>query len=423
MECGFVVQTMFPGKGEKQKSKLVKKGVISINFITPFVLTILEKIMKFNTNFSVFIISLILFFSCKGKTYQRVEIDIFGEIGPLNINIEKILPLETLDHSLIGEVSKVRYNEGRYYVLDRLVSQNLFLFDQDGNFLKRLSRGRGPGEVLSPIEFVIDSAARSVFVWDTGTHYLSEYDLNLNFKSAEFIEDLFLTHAEDIGNGLWLIYNPVPVKEDNGELGYFLYSIYDLNNKNYLAKIFPIKSDLINLGAMMPISVSQNRVLFSAPFSNFLYSLQDSESGIYREEFLFNFGSLTLHKNDIEKGISHVYKEARGGKIIIPFYGIGENREFISFNFSLYGRDNFLLFSKKTKGSFYSETIFQEKILPKCRLIGSFGDNQFLAFADPIDVLSFFQYQADLYEMVSKIHDLSNPCIIIFSVRENENSQ
>lgn len=376
--------------------------------------------MRYYKKYRVLFLTFLCYFlgGCQSKPYQTVEIDLFSKKVPLNIEIDRILPLETTAHSLIGDIAKVRYYDGKFYVLDRFVSRNLFLFDKDGKYITHLPKGRGPGEVLRPIEFIIDSSTESVFTWDPDTHILSEYDLNLNFKSTEIIENLYITHAEDIGNGLWLINNPAPRSENEIELGYFLYSIYDFGQKKYLSSFLPINRDLVNLSSTMPISVFQNRVLFSVPFSNFLYSLDDQDGGKYREEFLFDFGSLTLNQNDVVKGINYVYEEAREGRKIIPFYGIGEIKEYISFNFSVYGRDNFLLYSKKTREAFSSEIIFQEKMLPRCRLSGSIGNNQFLAVADPEDVLRFFSEQDEIPDILSGLQSHSNPCLIVFSLRE-----
>jgi hypothetical protein len=68
----------------------------------------------------------------------------------------KFLPLETtVEESLLDRINKVVISESNIYIYDDFKGGGIVVFTRDGEFLKRLSNGRGPGELdrLYDIDF------------------------------------------------------------------------------------------------------------------------------------------------------------------------------------------------------------------------------------------------------------------------------
>lgn len=109
--------------------------------------------------------------SCKEQNnYKKISFDLNNSSLPTFIEIDRIIYLETNDNSLIGEIHKIEYHKGVFYVLDRMVARNIFLFDSVGKYITSLKRGHGPGEILNPTEFIINQSSDIVLVWDQLTN-------------------------------------------------------------------------------------------------------------------------------------------------------------------------------------------------------------------------------------------------------------
>ena len=60
----------------------------------------------------------------------------------------KLILLETTDESLLDAIYKVIVTKSNIYIHDRLKGGGIAIFDNNGNFIKRISNGRGPGELV-----------------------------------------------------------------------------------------------------------------------------------------------------------------------------------------------------------------------------------------------------------------------------------
>lgn len=96
----------------------------------------------------------------------------------------EMIPLETTSQSLIGEIKKIYYRHGRYYMLvtNGLTNAKALVFSEQGKFLYELDRiGQGEGEYVEMGTFALmPNADIKVFSWgktvtyDSLGHYLHE---------------------------------------------------------------------------------------------------------------------------------------------------------------------------------------------------------------------------------------------------------
>lgn len=360
---------------------------------------------------------ILVFFSCKKEECQVIDIDIKKYTDKLRVQIDTIILLETNNASLIGEIHKIKHFKGNFYVIDFLISKNVFLFDSKGRFISSLPRGKGPGEVLSPVEIIIDKERERIIVWDQGNRKLLVYDIYLNYLFSEHHENLFIQAAEFIDSNRILVNSPVFSNSSFNTDEKVLYSIYNLKKREYEAKFFPISQNLTSIGTISPISVASNRVLFSSIFDNSLYILANNG---YKKAYHFNFGEMSINTEDINKGIEYIYGESWTGNKIVPFYSINESENFLALNFGLYGMDNFLLYSKSSGAAYFSFNLVNDGLLPNCRLSGITMEGKYLAFATSDHILEFDKFYEKAAKVKTEIDETSNPCLVIFSVHEDE---
>src|SRR5690554_7503187 len=85
----------------------------------------------------------------------------------------KIVPLETKENSLLGEIQKVELYDEKIFILSR---NQIFVFEQNGKFIQKTNRtGRGPGEYIEIKDF--DIFSETLFILDRTGQNVLEYDL------------------------------------------------------------------------------------------------------------------------------------------------------------------------------------------------------------------------------------------------------
>ena len=105
----------------------------------------------------------------------------------------ELIPLETTDDNLIGEVNRIICKNNRYYIRSTNGHQNgkIFVFDQQGNYLWKLDRrGEGPEEYINLEDFAIQNekiyaaSFHNIQVYDSVGNHLKKIDID-NLASKE----------------------------------------------------------------------------------------------------------------------------------------------------------------------------------------------------------------------------------------------
>jgi len=378
---------------------------------------ITSKNLKCKFHLSSCLLSLIILYlsSCQEKDYSTAYIDLNVSFDLPLIDIEKIVCLETNDEALIGDIHKIRYYKGNYYVMDLFVSKNLFLFDSLGGFITKLQRGRGPGEIQHFNEFFIDEENELIYVYDY-PNKINVYDPNLIFLYTEIHEDLQIGCAEMLNSDTLLINWPRG-DEDNLRL----YSLYVLSEKRYLNDFLDINKNLTSLKTVFPISLHEGRILISRTLDNHLYTIniEDPVELLQpRKEYYFDFGHLAITEKDLLAGVNATFDRSHIGERIIAFYSLSETTSFISFSYTFLRAINFMLYSKESGKYYNSANLFEAGLLPICKLNSALSSNRFLAFANWEQIVEFDE-KSRINQQLGQVSDMDNPCLIIFSLVEN----
>lgn len=226
------------------------------------------------------------------------------------LQIEDVLILETTEESLIGNIDKIIQKEDRIYILDRLVAKALFVFDAKGTFLYKIGNvGKGPGEFLSPNDFVVDTDEIKILCDAT-------YKVITFNKSGSFVLETKIPHPilnfHPYSKGVTFFENK-PVSdfaiwiEKEGELvGKFI----EKNNESIV--INPGASGFKSNGEVVTIRPYQ---------SNVIYEIKDD---LFKPKFSLNF------KESSEEGLAGIDSNEKE-KVSIMNYELSD--QFLILNF------------------------------------------------------------------------------------------
>lgn len=120
-----------------------------------------------------------------GEVYK---VDLDKMVNPFDEIFSKaeIIPLETVDSSLIAWMQKIYLVDDHYYIFD-FWFQNLLVFDQKGQFIRKVGkRGDGPGEYRGMYDCYVD-------VRNKEAYYLSVYGrFKRYYCNGEFKDEVLL---------------------------------------------------------------------------------------------------------------------------------------------------------------------------------------------------------------------------------------
>ena len=217
-------------------------------------------------NAVIIIIVLVLVASCKSESNTNIRNDNIETISfyknyqeklPFSAFVDtiEIIPLETTEENLIGEITRVIFDDDTYYVRSTNGMQNakLFAFNDTGKYLKKIGKkGNGPGEYILFKDFSIDSNhniiiadAQRILVYDKDGTFSHALPLGTYFSAMEIV----CTPADDI-----LALYASPDLFDNNML-----SIYYLNYA-YCDTIFAISQNLKDFSAKYFIDYGKNKL-------------------------------------------------------------------------------------------------------------------------------------------------------------------
>ena len=120
-----------------------------------------------------------------------------------------LIPLETNENSLIGHFSGIQIYNELFFVLDKNVAKGVFIFDKEGNFIRKIGNvGQGPEEYIAISDFTIDKINNRLLTIDPESKKIHFYSIENgnHIKSIRlheqdvYINDIVLIGERIIGN-------------------------------------------------------------------------------------------------------------------------------------------------------------------------------------------------------------------------------
>jgi hypothetical protein len=194
----------------------------------------------------------------------------------------KLINLESDRDYLIGNIDKVLVYDDIIYILDNTISNKIFKFGLQGDFIGSFNLiGKGPAEVLSIDDFIIKGNSNEIWIYDGKNKRIYIYSLEGIFKSY-FDIGISFASFELIGNDTLLTFNHSTYNylNDYGEIPYD-YIVID-KNKKVLNKQF-FNSTELNKGITKLVfenyfSKNNQEIYLNWIFSNTIFKVRGLEA-------------------------------------------------------------------------------------------------------------------------------------------------
>lgn len=246
------------------------------------------------TNILTFLFLISFFVSCSVKHTN----DSRGETLNVDLNAQhsikfddlfskvEIIPLETHDSCLIINIGKVFLCNRQLYVFDQ-IRPSLYVFDENGRFVKQISRmGNGPGEY---------QAISDVAIEENGIALVSPFGSVLFYNiDGEFIEQKVLPIKPNyyalshMKNGNWAFWSCVE-KEEAG------ISVVEGDSMKLLYGAW-YNDRMLDMGLMKPFYQYNKTSYFGSAYQNIVYKVGTDSLEI---AYQWNFGNENIDEKKL----------------------------------------------------------------------------------------------------------------------------
>jgi len=344
---------------------------------------------------------------------EIIVIDIENKNRPLlSIEIERIIPIETSENCLLSYIGDFKFYKNRFYFLNsnRFKNPGLMLFDDEGDFLRKTGRGKGPGEMIEPFAFTINEQNSQIFIHDQAQNPSFIFDLDLNFVKQVKHDYVFMGDVQHIAQDTFLVYHHVPTTSARTiDQKYFKYTLYteDFSQEEHLDVL--VNGDQ-SLHLLHAVSNYNSNVLFIAPYNYNVFQLLD---GKVIMRYVLDFGDCGLPQNELCEISDEEYREyMEQGDLVLPV--------------SVFQTKNYLIFQVvfKEKVFVFVRSVKNEKIyclndsnvLPLDFIVRGITDDG--VFYGYLEADNFIEYQ----ESSGKYNDIEvsqddNPYVILFKIK------
>ena len=235
--------------------------------------------------------------NCKEKDNKvdvksiNIDIDKMNEISFFDIfNKIEIIPLETINESLMKEVQKVIYYNDNFFILD-YNGQKIFSFDSSGNFRFKIdNKGQGPEQYINLVDFDIDQIENKLMFVSSVDATLHEYDLNG-----------FFLHKYNLPDNLFNCREIKCINIDTIAFWTFDFEnrlkLYSKKNNCIIKECMPEKNNFFNTQNIAFPSCNNN--YFTKAVDNDIFEI--SHNGDISVAYTWDFGHLNIFPEKLEE--------------------------------------------------------------------------------------------------------------------------
>lgn len=327
------------------------------------------------------------------------------------LKIARVIKLQTIQESLINRISKIISYDNYLFILTDTPQNSVFIFDSNGIFQTKITKGRARNELFYPTDISVDETSRQLCVLDYYRtvkrfsfkgKYLSQSSLSNPQFSLESVGD----------DGFYLCYM-LNMSSKNQYTGYY--------GKEHLMGVYkcPFVSDKAYLiGGLTKIH--QDSVLMAPVFSDTVY-LFNTQTAHFDPYFIFDYHNKSANRIELIrecKDLKDYMKpvETKG------FYPGPSTVQFIKgrliFNF-LRRKDTFYIFDTRQQSLTVHTKLFED--LPN--YYGKIGQSKHhLIYAYDIPLLKkYFEKHPPVTEQGKQIEAMcvnenDNPIVIFANI-------
>ena len=203
----------------------------------------------------------------------------------------KMIPLETTQESLIGEIGKLYITDEHILIFDSK-AMNLLLFNSDGLFIRKIGvKGAGPDEYQFFNDIQFEKTESIIYAHERFQNCIYKYNLDGLLLEKTEAADIDFNSFFKTDKGYW-VYSCF---KNNNQDGYNL-MLLDNDLKSIKKTYFPQKAFVNSNFSSTFMENEDGRVFFIYPSSNIVYELVNEDVVPFAE---VDFGDKTMPYNII----------------------------------------------------------------------------------------------------------------------------
>lgn len=347
----------------------------------------------------------------------------------------EFIPLETNKEALLGRINKLYVYNDTIFILDKVASKGVFLFDRkDGSFLGRIGVvGTGPGEYSNPGDFTIDIENKRLYLLELDRQQIYEYELGSCKYIATMSLDAGTTRSYHIQYWKNRMYGDVFFGKKSTDD----YLICEIDMERCEKSNFWLSAQQYNLGWSERFFI--NEVFHSQPslnpkftqlFMNMIMEIDDN--GI--SPFLLLKSKNWVSEEELNREKGDPYERYSGLFKMDRIYEIGnfiESENVIYFKYKEGMSDYHVFYNPKTKVVAYSSLIvndllYKNSVFDGIGLNFCFSDNEGgYCYIHPFAMKKFIDgMQSDIYnhnasyDKLLKLNEESNPVLLYYKFKK-----
>jgi hypothetical protein len=349
-----------------------------------------------NIRIILFVLLVLSGAGCSRKTDLTTILPLQPSNTAFTAKFVKSIPLSCQGEAMIGSVDQLLVSGDRIYVLDKNQAAGLLIFSETGTFLKKISLGRGPGELLNPNSFnIIDN---QLVIYDApGESIFCYYTLDGEFLQKKSMPPGWVIYSfENYSDEDLLIHGMTDPMISPEAKSVKKYHIIAKDLTKCSASYFDISMEMVRFPESRPITCSGGECLLSGRPFDTLYQIVDWK---LVPKYLIDFESYKFKPSEISQGTQSVISVFQQGNRKGFIDNIMESRSLVYFTYSEFengeGAEVPVLYSKSVRATANFPDVLANAGLPEMSLI-QFSDDELLCLFIPgnFDETAIAIYQA-----------------------------
>lgn len=341
----------------------------------------------------------------------------------------KIIPLETTDKCLIGEITKLCSDKNLFVVFDKR-NQSVFRFSSKGHFLGNIGgKGRGPKEFTELCDVSLDKKRKEICLLDLGGRKIMYYNYSGVFLREESM--YYYTQIE-FSEDKMILNTGIAQNEMAPVLDYSRLVVSSKGNQRPLYKGFTFPGNQrnnFNWAKPAPLQTCKNQVFYSHVLSDTLWQIKNNYC-IARYVLDFPERNALFTKNEQDNMTSELYSsKIKNNRYFVN--NILMTKDFLLADIGDKEQSIPLIYCVSSGNVKYNKLIIthsSDESLTSFLHTGvfhfTFNDTQLVTVVQPFDVYKNKKYYEGVplpkqtVDFINKINKEDNPILLISTLRK-----
>lgn len=344
------------------------------------------------------------------------------------IEVVDLIFFETNQRCIIGDIDKLRYFDGKFYMFEQFGARKALCFNDKGKFLFQIGAiGRADNEYITLRDLNINQWKDRIEIYDINRDMIQYYDFNGNYIGKGSVGRKTRNYAV-IDSLHYAFFNDA----EYDDLPYNIF-ITPQDGFKVLHPDVPFQGQRDVMNNVNPFYESENGVLFAFSLNDTIFSVTGQGA---QPKYILDFGKKRIPKEVLGKDMKDIVEFLMGNTVPGFICNLVENSEYVSVSYSYKTPDVNTVFISKDKLNVLNlfEPVNDINYLPIKPPYCTMGDF-FVSVIPAYEILNTYrekerQYQqspesinksayANLKNIAQKMNENDNPLLMIYKIRDS----